>query len=244
MKYVAMILLSIFLSNFEGIPKANPVDSISKRSIDTAKMVALTFDDGPSIETTSRILDLLEQYDIPATFFLVGQNISESNKEVVARAHKIGCEIANHSWSHSRMSQMSKEQIEREVKSTSERIYQITGEYPKYFRPPYLDVGDEMFNYIDLIFIGGFGQANDYYNSVDAKFRETKILEIARTQRNPIVLLHDFGGNQATVDALKNAIPILLKEGYSFVTLSELFEYANVTPRAGDGVVYNSPYTK
>ena len=73
MKYVAMILLSIFLSNFEGIPKANPVDSISKRSIDTAKMVALTFDDGPSIETTSRILDLLEQYDIPATFFLVGQ---------------------------------------------------------------------------------------------------------------------------------------------------------------------------
>lgn len=89
--------------------------------------IALTFDDGPNTTITPQVLDLLEQYHIPASFFLIAQNINESSARMVERAVKLGCEINNHSVTHRPMSRMSAEEVREEILPCTEAIKKITG---------------------------------------------------------------------------------------------------------------------
>ena len=95
------------------------------------------------------MLDVLAKHDVPATFFLIGNNINEETAENMKRALELGCEIGNHSLTHSRMSQMDEEQVKTEILATSRMIEQITGQLPKFFRPPYIDVKPEMYERLD-----------------------------------------------------------------------------------------------
>ena len=70
------------------------------------KSIALTFDDGPNTSTTVEMLDVLEAFGVPATFFLVGENITPETIPVVRRAYACGCEIANHSLRHAALSEL------------------------------------------------------------------------------------------------------------------------------------------
>ena len=106
-------------------------------------------------------------------------------------------------------------------------IEQITGQLPKFFRPPYIDVKPEMYDWIDLTFICGKG-CEDWVATVDKETRREGI--IANAEPGAIYLLHDFEGNEATVEALDEAIPELKKQGYVFVTISQLFENLKCTP--------------
>ena len=81
---------------------------------------------------------------------MIGKNIDEESAENMKRALELGCEIGNHSLTHSRMSQMDEEQVKTEILATSKMIEQITGQLPKFFRPPYIDVKPEMYDWIDL----------------------------------------------------------------------------------------------
>lgn len=74
------------------------------------KYVALSFDDGPNVVTTPKVLDVLEENDVPASFFVIGQNINDDSAEMMRRAVSLGCDIENHSWTHSQMPQLSAEQ--------------------------------------------------------------------------------------------------------------------------------------
>ncbi len=193
----------------------------------STKMVALTFDDGPSATTTTQILDILERYGVKATFFLIGNQINSSTQSILQRQSSLGHELANHSYSHSDMSSMSTSQIQNEINQTSTAIKNITGQTVKFFRPPYIATSNTMYNAIDLSFIQGI-MCNDWDSSTSATQRANTVL--SSVSDGSIVLLHDFEGNTNTVAALPTIIEGLQSQGYTFVTVSELFQYKGVNP--------------
>ena len=213
MKYLAMICLSALA--LACAPK-EPV-----------KYLALSFDDGPNMTTESKMLDVLAKHKVPATFFVIGNNINEESARNIKRARKLGCEIGNHSLTHSMMSRMDEAAVKAEIEATSAKIEQITGKRPKFFRPPYINVKPEMYDWIDLTFICGKG-CEDWVAEVGKEARRQGIIDNA--EPGAIYLLHDFEGNEATVEALDEAIPVLKEQGYVFVTVGQLFKKMKCTP--------------
>lgn len=199
----------------------------AETDIPDEKLIALTFDDGPNTYTTPKILDLLEQYDAHASFFLIGDKINDESAEVVKRAYAMGCEINSHSKTHPDMSVMTAEEIEAEMKYVDDYVYSIIGEYPKFFRPPYLNVSQTMYDTIDIPFICGYS-SKDSDSTVTAEQRAENVLSQAKD--GAIILVHDFYGNDKTVEALETILPELQAQGYEFVTLTELFERKGETP--------------
>lgn len=195
-----------------------------------AKLIALTFDDGPNTTTTNEVLDVLEAYNAKASFFLIGDKIDAESAEVVKRAYDMGMEIDNHSRTHSNMSELTAEEIRAEIAFVDEKVTEITGEPTRFFRPPYIDVNQTMYDVIGQPFICGI-DCRDYLADVDAQARAEYIVNGAKD--GVIVLLHDFTGNTQTVEALKIAMPQLAAQGYEFVTLTELFDRQGESPRYG-----------
>lgn len=190
------------------------------------KRIALTFDDGPSI-TTPQILDILETYKIAATFFLIGQQVTQETKPILERQLRLGCELANHSFTHSDMSVMEPAQIQDELNQTSKVIKDTVNYDVKYFRPPYIALSDTMYETIDYPFIQGIG-CRDWEPEVTPDERTSTILKEAKD--GTIILLHDFEGNQNTVQALPAIIEGLQSQGCTFVTLTRLFTIKQITP--------------
>ncbi len=193
-------------------------------------LAALTFDDGPNTVTTPQVIDKLEKYGVIASFFLIGDNINDKSAEGPRRAFKMGCEIHNHSRTHTAMPKLTASEMKAEIDYTNKKIEKITGVTPKFFRPPYIAVSSDMYVNIDLPFIAGIG-AEDWLDEVSAEMRAQKIL--AQVRDGSIILLHDMIGNYRTVDALDIIIPEMLSRGFEFVTVSELFRLENVEPVSG-----------
>lgn len=191
------------------------------------KLIALSFDDGPNTTTTVNTLNVLEEHDVVATFFVIGNNINDKTAEVMNRAIDMGCDIQNHSLTHAQMAALPAERVQNEIKQTSDLIEKYTGNRPEFFRPPYISVSPQMYNNIDLTFICGLG-CNDWENSVSAEQRAETVINNAAD--GLIVMLHDFTGNEQTVEALKIIIPELKKQGYKFVTIPELFKKKKIKP--------------
>ena len=187
---------------------------------DYGKVIALTFDDGPNTDTTPLVLDKLEEHGIVASFFVIGNNITDESAEVMKRAYNMGCDIENHSQSHPDMTKMTAKEIKAEIDFTSDKVEEAVGERPQFFRPPYIAVNQTMFDVIDMPFICGYG-AEDYNNAIGVEERVEKVLAQARD--GGIILLHDMNGNVQTVAALDKIIPALKEQGYEFVTITELF---------------------
>lgn len=198
--------------------------------------IAITFDDGPNATTTMEILDVLEKYQVRASFFLIGTNINDESAKSVKRAHDLGCDIENHSKTHSYMDKMTADEIKDEVAYVNDKVKEITGTTPKFFRPPYIAVNNTMYDNIDMTFISGYG-CNDWEDRVTAEYR-AKYLE-KKAADGVIFLLHDAEGNSKTVEALDKAIPILLEKGFQFATISELFELKGVEISGTDINIYS-----
>ena len=202
-----------------------------------AKYVALSFDDGPNGTTTVQMLDILEEFDVPASFFVIGQNINDSTARQMTRAIELGCEIQNHSYSHSFMSRLSAEDVKEEIRRTDELIEKYTGIRPWLFRPPYIDHNASMHESIGHTFISGVGCRDwEADHSAQARYEEL----IPKVQDGDIILLHDFIGNDNTVTALRQIIPELKKQGFTFVTVSQLFESKGITPEPNSGHIYTN----
>lgn len=198
--------------------------------------IAITFDDGPNATTTMEILDVLEKYQVRASFFLIGTNINDESAKSVKRAYDLGCDIENHSKTHSYMDKMTADEIKDEVAYVNDKVKEITGTTPKFFRPPYIAVNNTMYDNIDMTFISGYG-CNDWEDRVTAEYR-AKYLE-KKAADGVIFLLHDAEGNSKTVEALDKAIPILLEKGFQFATISELFELKGVEISGIDTNIYS-----
>ena len=94
---------------------------------DYGKVIALTFDDGPNTDTTPLVLDKLEEHGIVASFFVIGNNITDESAEVMKRAYNMGCDIENHSQSHPDMTKMTAEEIKAEIDFTSDKVEEAVG---------------------------------------------------------------------------------------------------------------------
>ncbi|MCR4896715.1 MAG: polysaccharide deacetylase family protein [Lachnospiraceae bacterium] len=189
------------------------------------KVLALSFDDGPNTTITPKILDILEEYHIAASFFLIGQNIKGEAVDVAKRALAMGCDICNHSFTHKAMTELTPEEIREEIEKTDALIQSITGDIPIFFRPPYINVDDYLYDHVDKVFICGAG-CEDWVPEVPASARIEKTLQQA--EDGMIFLFHDSEGNDATVETMKVIIPELLSRGFEFITVSEMFRRKNV----------------
>lgn len=218
-KMLTLLCAAAMLPHIGGMPA---------HAVTETKLIALTFDDGPNTTTTNAVLDLLEQYDARASFFLIGDNINAESAVSVKRAYDLGCEIDNHSKTHGTMSGMSEAEMTAEIAYVDDYVFEITGEHTKFFRPPFIAVSQAMYDTIELPFICGF-DCRDFMENVTAEQRAEAILSSAKD--GMIYLLHDAAGNNQTVEALKTVIPELQSQGYEFVTLTELFAGQGETPK-------------
>lgn len=199
-----------------------------------AKYISLTFDDGPNLgddSTMNDMLDILEKHGVTASFFLIGNKINENNIKVIKRAFEMGCDIENHSWTHPVMSNLSKEEIQKEYELCDKAIIKITGKKPEFFRPPYMAVSPLMHEVIETPFICGVG-CQDWEADVSAEERFNKLMQ-AR-QDGVLYLLHVMEKNTATLEAVDRIIPILKEEGYTFVTVPQMFKIKDqANPKKG-----------
>lgn len=220
-KIISLLFSAVFvISLCPDIPAKTAAES-------GKKLIALTFDDGPNTYTTPAVLDLLEEYDARASFFVIGDKINDDSAVVMKRAHDMGCEINSHSKTHSDMSAMSAEEIRAEMEYVDGYVCSVIGEYPKFFRPPYLNVSQTMYDTIDIPFITGISSGD---SNADKSAQERAETVISSAKDGAIILMHDFYGNDRTVEALETILPELKSQGYEFVTLTELFERKGVTP--------------
>lgn len=232
--FYAAALLAISLAGCT--PKSAQDKRIEELTKRYDKFIALTFDDGPST-LTPKILDILEEYDATATFFVIGNQVGSTTEPIIRRAVSMGCEIANHSFTHPYMSKLSPEEQIAEAQKTTSAIEQYAPT-PKYFRPPYMDADEITHSVVPQIFIGGLCPS-DWDSNVSAEERYEGLLE--RAKDGVIFLLHDFKDNVGTTEALARVLPTLQAQGYGFVSVSELFTIKNVTPQKG--IIYRSADT-
>ncbi|MEK4427360.1 polysaccharide deacetylase family protein [Solibacillus sp. FSL K6-1523] len=194
-------------------PQKKPtVDAIKK------KKVALTFDDGPHPKVTERILAVLRQYDIPATFFVIGQNV-EKYPQIVQQAADEGHEIANHSWSHRNLTKIPNDQVLVELNQTNEAIYKATGKYPSMYRPPYGATNANVRSLTSMETVMWNVDTLDWKHRTPEK---TLAYVKEQVKDNGIILMHDI--HSETADALEAVINYLIEQNYEFVTASELLE--------------------
>lgn len=187
-----------------------------------SKRVALTFDDGPHPLYTPRILDILKERNIRATFFVIGSQVKR-HPELVRRIVDEGHIIANHSWGHPNLTMRSPEGVQKELIDTNVAIAKVTGRIPRLMRPPYGGINARVESQLDEL---GF---KAILWSVDTRDWErlspSEIVNKVRYQTRPggIILLHDGGGiREHTVTALPQIISYLEEEGYQLVTVPEL----------------------
>ena len=181
----------------------------------TRPMVALTFDDGPG-KYTAEILSCLEKYNVRATFFVQGKNVS-GYKSVLARAVENGNEIGNHTWSHVNLSGSSTAVISQQISSTNTAIYNATGKYPTLYRPPYGSYNKSVLNTVPLASIMWSVDTLDW----KTRSAEKTLLSVKKDAKNgSIILMHDI--HRPTADAVESVVRHLLLEGFQLVTVSEL----------------------
>ena len=192
----------------------------------TRPMVAITYDDGPAKYTDS-ILDCLEKYNVRATFFVQGKNVS-AYPDAVARAVALGCEIGNHTQSHANLPKLTSQQVAEQLSATNNAVYAAAGIYPKLFRPPYGAYNTSVLNAANMPAIMWS------VDTLDWKTRSAyKTLESVRTSARDgsIILMHDI--HEPTADACESVIKCLLKQGYQLVTVSELLDARKGGAEAG-----------
>lgn len=200
-----------------GLPHAwGALQRIETGECEECPRVALTFDDGPSKKYTPMLLDGLKERGIHASFFLMGKNI-QGNEELVRRIQEEGHLIGNHTYNHVQLNKVPAATAKEEIEKTSNQIYEITGNYPVYMRPPFgawrkdLELSVEMFPVMWSI------------DTLDWQSQNVaSVVEIVEKQvkDGSIILMHD--GYETSVEAAFRIVDILLEAGYEFVTVDQM----------------------
>ncbi len=186
------------------------------------KYIALTFDDGPEVETTDRILNILDQYDAKATFFMLSKNAT-AHPDIAKRVADQGHEIANHSITHANLNAVNNNQVKQEITESKKQIEEVTGKTPTLFRPPYGSSN----NYVETV-AQETNQAIAMW-SIDTydwqHLNANRTIQTIKNEVRPgsIILMHDI--HATTADAVPQIMEYLTNEGYEFVTVSELLPY-------------------
>ena len=204
--------------------------------------IAMTFDDGPSAKLTPKLLDLLAEHHIKATFFLVGENAAE-NPEIVAREAREGHEVANHSWSHPNLAKMSDDAVRGQLRRTDEAIENAIGERPTLMRPPYGSITAREKKWINQEF--GYKIVLWDVDPLDWRRPGPKVVcnrIVKNTRAGSIVLAHDI--HPGTIEAMPCVLKELEEKGFKFVTVSELIAMETPLPPKPSPIPKPSPRAK
>ncbi len=182
------------------------------------KLVALTFDDGPSRITTPQLLDILEEKKAVATFFELGR-LADANAEIVQRVVEQGSEVGSHTYSHQNLIRISRGAVEDDKDETDEVFKEILGEVPRLTRPPYGDYNDKVAEILDTPLILWSVDSRDWESRDPEKIEE---IAVEQARDGSIILFHDI--YQTTIDSIPEIIDKLREEGFEFVTVSGLAE--------------------
>ena len=177
------------------------------------------------------IVDVLQRYNTPATFFMGGDWMRSHPNETMLLAANPNFELGNHSWSHPDFTQLSEEKIGQEIEMTEDMLFQLTGRHSRLFRLP-----SGLYNEQTLPIIAQHGMYTIQWDSVtgdpDPNFDAATILaEVERTVRDgSIVIMHGNGRGWHTAEALPLIIDYLLGRGYTLVTVSQLIGLEPLPP--------------
>ncbi|NLO81944.1 MAG: polysaccharide deacetylase family protein [Clostridiales bacterium] len=217
--------LDEFRTNVKKLCDAYP-DSVFTCLPAAKNEIALTFDDGPDPHITPQILEILEEYNVKATFFVTGENVKKY-PGIAKRIVKNGHQLANHSWSHQRPTSI----IPYDLLDEANKAQQIIEEEylsSKFFRPPYGLVTPEQMQLLKkhgyIVIIWSVDSMDWYVTSAI----EIQKCVLDKVQAGAIVLMHSAGGHhgrKATIQALPQIITELRKRGYQFVTLDQAFNF-------------------
>ena len=220
-KLLIVFACAVLVLSVTVIRDAKDTGSVYVSGEESKKRIALTFDDGPHPKYTTEILDILDQYDVKATFFVIGTN-AEGYPDIIKREIESGHEIGNHTYTHSRLPSISNEMLTNEL-SSCEKALETIGYTPYLFRPPEGRYDEE-----DLETITRFGYSVVLWSVDTEDWSGVSTDHIVNAVRNQIkdggiILCHDFLTSKChTPEALRIIIPELLAQGYEFVTVSEL----------------------
>ena len=204
-----------------------PGTTAPSSDVDLSKVIALTFDDGPSTNTpssTSRILDVLEKYGAKATFFVQGVQLTyaefkDRNCEIVKREAELGMQIGSHSFDHPDFNKKDASEINSQIDKSVQLISDAAGGYDvKIMRTPYGSQKQHVKDAIDMPIILWSIDTMDW-DTKDAQKTYDSIMN--NVKGGCIVLMHDI--YQATADAVEMVVPALIEKGYKLVTVSEMF---------------------
>jgi peptidoglycan-N-acetylglucosamine deacetylase len=182
--------------------------------------IAMTFDDGPHVTNTAKLLDMAAKRHIKLTFFVLGECI-EQNPEVLRREVAEGHEIGNHSWSHPNLAKLSDEGVRNQLQRTEDIIVKTTGIRPKLMRPPYGELTKRQRQWVNRDF--GYKIILWDVDPLDWKRPGSSVVAqriIAGARPGSIILSHDI--HPPTIAAMPQVFDALLAKGFKFVTVSEL----------------------
>ena len=185
-------------------------------TVEEPPRIALTFDDGPNARYTPILLDGLKKRNIRASFFLIGENI-EGNEDILLQMRRDGHLIGNHTWDHVQLDKIPAEKARLEIEKTNNRIYEASGIYPSYVRPPFGAWIKDMELSVTMLPVFWDVDTLDWQSkNIDS------ILSIAQKQVHDgsIILMHD--GYQTSVDAALKITDLFTEKGYVFVTADQL----------------------
>ncbi|MET9758657.1 bifunctional polysaccharide deacetylase/glycosyltransferase family 2 protein [Streptomyces sp. NPDC006372] len=201
------------------------------------KTIALTFDDGPDPTWTPQVLSILEKYDVPATFFLVGSMVSR-HPDIVRDMVEQGEEVGIHTFTHVDLSYQSDARVRREMEQTQLALAGAAGITTTLFRAPYSSQTDAIDNYSWPVYekLGQDGYTSVFVDTDSDDWKRpgvSKIVQWATPKKNKgaSVLFHDAGGERSqTIAALPEYIENMRAKGYSFTTISGAMERRQQTP--------------
>lgn len=224
-RFIAFILTLILLTNLAAFGGAAEVSAkVYHKSASGGKKIALTFDDGPHPRYTPKILSILKEYGITATFFVVGQN-AVNYPEAMRLLAESGCEIGNHTYTHRNLSSLKGEEIAEEIGKCRKVLFDKYSVETTLLRPPegmYSETVLSESRAEEYEIILWNIDTRDWAHTPSAKIAE-KVL--GKVRGGDIILMHDYvSGENQTIGALRLIIPELLERGFEFVTVSELLK--------------------
>ena len=226
-----------YFGTYDGSKEINTNNIVKKynrirdsKDFENKKLVALTFDDGPSYDKTNKLITELEKRNARATFFMLGQ-LAIKQKDLVKKVYDLGHTIGSHTYDHKNIKNLDEEQLKFEVDYTNQILSEIIGEDIRFLRPPYGSYSQDILNKVNMAFILWNVDTLDWKLRNAEKVRDY-IVENAKD--GDIILLHDI--HSTSVDGVIMAIDILKNDGYEFVSLDELMVYRNIS------IQYNKAY--
>ena len=192
--------------------------------------IAMTFDDGPHPQNTTRLLDMLRERNIKATFYVIGRSV-DLYPQVVRRTVAEGHEIGNHTHTHRLLSKLSDAEVRKELSSCRDSIARAAGVQPRTMRPPYGGLLQRQREWVHAEF--HYPTILWSVDPLDWKRPGASVVSsriLAGASSGGIVLAHDL--HAQTVDAMPAALDTLLRRGFKFVTVSQLLAMKIDSPAA------------